>query len=343
MMFGQLTSRDSLRDLIVALDAHSQKSYHLGFGKNVTRSNLAKANENRDYRIFEEFAYHLIDLARKKLANDDFEVKGKVYAFDSSTIDLCLTVFWWAKFRKAKGGIKLQTLYDITTQIPAFVHITNATVNDVNAMDVIPYEVGAYYIFDRGYVDFSRLFTITKLSSFFVIRSKKNMKFKSSAFAKVNEQNGVMSDQTGYLLGHYAAKHYPDAIRKVVFYDKEMNRTFVFITNNMELPAEQIALLYKKRWQVELFFKWIKQLLKIKSFWGTSENAVKIQIYTAISSYCLVAILGHDLEIERPTYEILQVLGISLLDKTPVKELFSKKEYQEVKEQNNNQLSLSLF
>ena len=343
MIFGQLTSRESLRDLIIAINAHSQKSYHLGFGKNVTRSNLAKANENRDYRIFEEFTYHLIDLARNKLANEDFEIKGKVYAFDSSTIDLCLNVFWWAKFRKAKGGIKLHTLYNITTQIPAFVHITNATVNDVNAMDVIPYEAGAYYIFDRGYVDFARLYTINCLSSFFVIRAKKNMKFKSSVFAKVNESNGVMSDQSGKLLGYYAAKDYPDVIRKVVFYDKEMNRTFVFITNNMELPPEQNGLLYKKRWQVELFFKWIKQHLKIKSFWGTSENAVRVQVYTAISSYCLVAILGHDLGIERTTYEILQVLGISLLDKTPVKELFSKNEYQEVKEQYNNQLTLSLF
>lgn len=343
MMFGQLTNRDSLRNLIVAIDAHSQKSYHLGFGKNVTRSNLSKANEKRNYRIFEEFAYVLIDIARKKLANNDFTVKGKVYAFDSSTIDLCLNVFWWAKFRKTKGGIKLHTLYDITTQIPAFVHITSATVNDANAMDVIPYEVGAYYVFDRGYVDFSRLYKITLLSSFFVIRAKKNMKFKSATFAQVNEQNGVMSDQTGHFLGHYAAKDYPDMIRKVVFYDKEMNRTFVFMTNEMELPAEQIALLYKNRWQVELFFKWIKQHLKVKSFGGTSENAVKIQIYTAISTYCLVAILGYELRIERSTYEILQVLGISLLDKTPVKELFSKNEYQDVKEQNDNQLKINFF
>ena len=187
-------------------------------------------------------------------------------------------------------------------------HITNATVNDVNAMDVIPYEAGAYYIFDRGYVDFARLYTINCLSSFFVIRAKKNMKFKSSVFAKVNESNGVMSDQSRKLLGYYAAKDYPDVIRKVVFYDKEMNRTFVFITNNMELPPEQNGLLYKKRWQVELFFKWIKQHLKIKSFWGTSENAVRVQVYTAISSYCLVAILGHDFVIDRQTYEIFQVL-----------------------------------
>lgn len=343
MIFGQLTSRDSLRDLILALDAHSTKSYHLGFGKNISRSNLSKANENRDYRIFEEFAYLLIDTARKKLINDDFKIKGKVYAFDSTTIDLCLNVFWWAKFRKTKGGIKLHTLYDLVTQIPAFVHITSAATHDTNAMDFIPYESGAYYIFDRGYVDFSRLYTITQLSSFFVIRAKKNMKFKSSEAMEVDESKGIMSDQKGEFRGHKAAKEYPGLIRRVVFYDKEMNRTFVFLSNNMELPAEDIALLYKNRWQVELFFKWIKQHLKVKSFWGETENAVRIQIYSALTAYCLVAIIGHDLQLGKSTYEILQVLGISLLDKTPVKELFSKIEHQEINERIGNQLSLSLF
>ena len=343
MIFGQLTFRDSLRDLIVAIDAHSKKSYHLGFGKNVTRSNLSKTNERRESKIFEEFAYCLISIAQKKLANDNFEIKGKIYAFDSSTIDLCLSVFWWAKFRKAKGGIKLHTLFDIVTQIPAFIHITEATVNDMNAMDAIPYEIGAYYIFDRGYADFTRLYGITELESFFVIRAKKNLRFTSSSFNPVDETTGVTSDQIGELSGFYTSKQYPDKLRKVVFYDKEMNRTFVFLTNNMELTALQIALLYKCRWQIELFFKWIKQHLKIKSFWGTTENAVRIQIYSAIISYCLVAIVGHDLKIDRSTYEILQVLGISLLDKTPVKELFNKIEYQHVKEQNYKQLSISFF
>lgn len=343
MVFGQLTTRDSLRDLIVAIDAHSRKSYHLGFGKNVTRSNLSKANERRESKIFEEFAYHLISVAQKKLANNDFEIKGKIYAFDSSTIDLCLSVFWWAKFRKAKGGIKLHTLFDIVTQIPTFIHITEATVNDMNAMDVIPYEIGAYYIFDRGYIDFTRLYRITELESFFVVRAKKNLQFKSSSFNPLDETTGVMSDQIGELSGFYTSKQYPGKLRKVVFYDKEKNRTFVFITNNMDLTAVQIALLYKYRWQIELFFKWIKQHLKIKSFWGTTENAVRIQIYSAIISYCLVAIVGHDLKIKRPTYEILQVLGISLLDKTPVKELFSKIDNQYVKEQNYNQMSISFF
>jgi hypothetical protein len=343
MVFGQLTNRDSLRDLIVIIDAHSKKSYHLGFGKSVTRSNLAKANEKRSNKIFEEFAYYLIDIARKKRANDDFKIKGKVYAFDSSTIDLCLSVFWWAKFRKTKAGIKLHTLYDVTTQIPSFVHITAATVNDVNAMDVIPYETEAYYIFDRAYVDFKRLYYITKLSAFFVVRAKSNLKFRRIYSNKVDKSTGVVCDQTGKLTGFYTAKEYPGKLRRIKFYDEETKRTFVFLTNNMELKATEIAMLYKNRWLVELFFKWIKQHLKIKSFWGTSENAVRIQIYSAIISYCLVAIVGSDLEIDRSTYEILQVLGISLLDKTPVKELLTKIDYNNVKELDYKQLSLNLF
>ena len=343
MIFGQLTNRDSLRDLVLAIDAHSRKTYHLGFGKNVTRSNLSKANESRNCKIFEEFAYHLIEIARNKRANDNFEIKGKVYAFDSSTIDLCLNVFWWAKFRKAKGGIKLHTLFDITTQIPAFIHITAATVNDVKAMDHIPYESDAYYIFDRGYVDYTRLYRITLLSAYFVVRAKSNLNFERMYSSKVDKSTGVMCDQIGKLKGFYVSKQYPEKIRRVKFYDAEFNRTFVFLTNNMELTAEQIALLYKNGWQVELFFKWIKQHLKIKSFWGTSENAVRIQIFCAISAYCLVAIIGYDLKIDRSTYEILQVLGISLLDKTPIKELFAKIEYKDVKEQNYNQLSINLI
>jgi hypothetical protein len=343
MIFGQLSNRDSLRDLIVSIDAHHLKNYHLGFGKSVTRSNLAKANESRDYRIFEEFAYYLIGIARKKLLNDDFAVKGKVYAFDSTTIDLCLSVFWWANFRTTKAGIKLHTLYDITTQIPAFVHITEAKVHDVMAMDLIPYESGAYYIFDRGYIDYERLCRITGLGSYFVIRAKKNMQFECSEYKDVDASTGVMSDQIGFLTGFYVSKQYPEKLRRVFFYDIEMDRTFVFLTNNFELSPEQIALLYKNRWKIELFFKWIKQHLKIKSFWGTTENAVRVQIYSAIIAYCMVAIIGHDMKLERSTYEILTILGISLLDKTPVKELFSKIDNNNVKELNYKQLSLNLF
>lgn len=343
MIFGQLTNRESLRDLIVTIDAHSQKTYHLGFGKNVTRSNLAKANEKRNSKIFEEFAYYLINIARNKLKNDNFEIKGKVYAFDSTTIDLCLNVFWWAKFRKAKGGIKLHTLYDITTQIPAFLHITTAKVNDVNAMDVIPYEFGAYYIFDRGYIDFKRLYRITLLSAYFVVRAKSNLQFKRLYSQNVDKATEVQCDQIGMLKGFYVSKDYPEKLRKIKFFDKEMNRTFIFLTNNMSLKAEEIALLYKNRWQIELFFKWIKQHLKVKSFWGNTENAVRIQIYSAIITYCLVAIVANEFKIERSIYEILQILGISLLDKTPVKELFTNIDYNNVKELNYNQLSLNLF
>lgn len=343
MMFGQLSNRDNLRGLILVIEAHSQKKFHLGFGKNVTRSNLSKANEKRNSKIFEDYAYYLIDIARKRRANNNFEIECKVYAFDSSTIDLCLYVFWWAKFRTTKAGIKLQTLYDITTQIPTFIHITNATVNDMNAMDVIPYESEAYYIFDRGYVDYKRLYNVTRHTAYFVIRPKKNLQFQYTQMNPVNEKNGVMSDQIGKLTGFYISQYYPDEISKVIYYDKETNRTFVYLTNNMKLTSEQIALLYKNRWQVELFFKWIKQHLKIKSFWGITENAVRIQIYTAVILYCLVAIIESELMIKRSTYEIMQILGISLLDKSPIGELFFNTDRNDVKELSSEQLTLNFF
>lgn len=343
MIFGQLTNRDSLRDLIVAINAHEGKSYHLGFGKSVTRSNLAKANEKRDYRIFEDFAYHLIAIARKQRSNQDFKIKGQVYAFDSTTIDLCLSVFWWAKFRKTKGGIKLYTLFDVTTQIPAFVHITPATVHDVNAMDHLVYEPEAYYIFDRGYVDYERLYRITKHSANFVVRAKNNLRFKRMYSIKSDKESGVKSDQIGKLTGLYMSQDYPEKLRRIKFYDQETEKTFVFLSNNFDLSAQEIAYLYKNRWQVELFFKWVKQHLKIKAFWGTSENAVRIQVFSAIIAYCLVAIVGSNMKTKRSTYEILQVLGISLLDKTPVNELLKNVNYQNVKEPICNQLSLSLI
>ena len=343
MLFGQLTNRESLRDLILALEAHSKKSYHLGLGKNVTRSNLAKANEGRNSRIFEEFAYHLIGIARNKRANEDFEIKGNIYAFDSTTIDLCLSVFWWARFRKNKGGIKVHTLFDITTQIPAFIHISPALVNDVNGMDHLIYEESAYYIFDRGYVDFSRLYTITQKKAFFVIRARSDLKYRRIYSKKADRSTGILCDQIGKLVSFYPLKYYPEQLRRVKYHDQESGRTFVFLTNNLDITALQVALLYKNRWQIELFFKWIKQHLKIKSFWGTSENAVRIQIYSAITAYCLVAILAAELKTDRSTYEILQVIGISLLDKAPVNELIKKIDYQNVKELNCNQLILSLF
>lgn len=335
LMFGQLSNRESLRDLIVAINAHQKKSYHLGFGKHVTKSNLAKANQNRDYHIFEDFAYFLVNEARRKRAVDIFKLGGNIYAFDSTTIDLCLDVFWWAKFRKYKGGIKIHTLYDIETQIPTFLHVTNAKVNDVNAMDVIPYEIGSYYVFDRGYNDFKRLYKIKTLDSFFVIRSKKNLQYKCIKWKRRLPKN-ILSDAEIELTGYYPHQYYPESLRLIRYWDNESNKEFTYLTNAKHLTAQQIANLYKNRWQVELFFKWLKQHLKIKKFWGTTENAVRIQIYAAISAYCLVAIIQHDMKLKRSTYELLQILSISLTDKTPLRELFDKTIFNNDKERNSS-------
>ena len=332
LMFGQLCNRESLRNLIVALNAHQEKCYHLGVGKHVTRSNLAKANENRDYRIFEDFAFHMISEARKKRVNDIFKLNGNVYAFDSTTIDLCLKLFPWANFRTYKGGIKIHTLYDVETQVPAFIHITEAKINDVRAMDVITYESGSFYVFDRAYNDYHRLYKIHMMDSFFVVRAKTNIKARVLKWKRRLPKN-ILSDCEIELTGFYTQKSYPETIRLVRFWDEEDEREFVYLTNAKHIPALQVAELYKNRWQVELFFKWLKQHLKIKKFWGTSENAVKIQVYSAIIAYCLVAIMQHDMKLDRSTYEVLQILGISLTDKTPLRDLFSKTKFNDVKEQ----------
>jgi hypothetical protein len=345
MVFGQLTSRDSMRDLMLSIEAHQSKFYHLGFGQTVTRRNLGKANEKRSYKIFEEFAYVLIEQARKSCYKSDFEIEvdGNVYALDSTTIDLCLSVFWWAEFRKHKGGIKLHTLFDVKTSIPSFLYITNASVHDVNILDLIPYEMGSFYVVDKGYIDFSRLHKIHTQGSFFVTRAKSNMRFKRMYSRAVDKTTGVQCDQIGKLETYYAKKDYPDKLRRIKYYDLEKNKYLVFLTNNTDLKATEIALLYKKRWEVELFFKWMKQHLKIKSFWGTTMNAVKIQMYCAIIAYCLVAIVGNKLKVDRSIYEILQILSISLLDKSSVREILTKCDYKNVKEQNVNQLKISEF
>ena len=342
MMFGQLCNRESLRDLTNAVAAHQKKCYHLGFGRHVSKTNLAYANSNRDYRIFEEYAYYLIAEARKKRATDIFQLGGNVYAFDSTTIDLCLSVFWWAKFRKHKGGIKVHTLYDVETQVPAFFHITEAAVHDSKVMSVIPYETGSYYVFDRGYNDFKQLYRIEEIGSYFVIRAKKNLQYRVLKWKRRMPEN-VLSDAEIELTGYYPSKHYPKRLRLVRYHDPEQNRDFMFLTNAMSLTSLQIANLYKNRWQVELFFKWLKQHLKIKKFWGASENAVRIQIYCAICAYCLVAIAQHDLKLEISTYETLQILGISLTDTTPLQELLSKTNLQNVKDQDppNGQLFIN--
>lgn len=345
MIFGQLTTRDSLRDLVLALDAHKAKSYHLGLGLSVNLSTLARANIRRSYKIYEEFAYHLIDYARRVCACNDFEIKvdGNIYAFDSTTIDLCLSVFWWAEFRKAKGGIKMHTLYDVKTKIPSFIYITTASVNDVNAMDCILYERGSYYIFDRGYNDFERLYRIHTLEAYFVLRARDNLKFNRIYSGKADKVKGIKYDQIGTFSNQTSFNRYPEKLRRIKYYDAETNVEFVFLTNNFELSAIEIAILYKNRWHVELFFKWIKQHLKVKSFWGHTPNAVKTQLYCAIITYCLVAIVGKELKINRSTYEILQIIGISLLDKSSINELLANNDYKDVKEPNHKQLSLNLF
>jgi transposase len=299
-------------------------------GRNVSRSSLSRTNHDRDYHIFEEYAYYLVSEARQKRATDIFELGGNVYAFDSTTIDLCLAVFWWAKFRKKKGGIKVHTLYDVETQIPAFFHITNASVHDSKAMKEIPYELGSYYIFDRAYNNFKMLYKIHRMEAYFVVRAKKNLQYKSVNWKRRLPKN-VLSDVTIEGAGFYPKQYDPQQLRLVKFWDEEQKRKFVFLTNAMHISALQVAELYKKRWQVELFFK-CKQHLKIKKFWGTTENAVRIQIYVDICTYCLVAILQKDMQLDRSTYEVLQILCISLTDKTFLRDLFSKTKLQNDKE-----------
>lgn len=331
LMFGQLSNRESLRDLVIALDAHRSKCYHLGMGRNVSRSSLARANQDRDYHIFEEYAYYLVNQARETRTTNIFELGWNVYAFDSTTIDLCLSVFWWAKFRRRKGGIKVHTLYDVETQIPALFHITEASVHDSKAMKEIPYEPGAYYIFDRAYNNFKMLYKIHQIGAYFVIRAKTNLQYKTIKWKRRLPRN-VLSDLTVGLTGFYPKQYYPGMLRLIRYWDEQQEREFVFLTNATHISALQVADLYKNRWQVELFFKWLKQHLKIKKFWGTTENAVRIQVYAAICTYCLVAILQHDMKLDRSTYEVLQILSISLTDKTNLRELFSKTKFQDNKE-----------
>ena len=333
LMFGQLSNRESLRDLIVALEAHQSKCYHLGLGRNpIAKTTFATANQNRDYRIFEEFAFYMMDLARSKRATDIFKLKGKVYAFDSTTIPLCLAVFWWAKFRKRKDGVKAHVLYDLESQVPAYFHITKASVHDSKEMKEIPYESGSYYVFDRGYNAFKELYRIHRHESFFVVRAKKNLQYKCIKWKRRMPKN-VMTDSEILLVDYITSKKYKEKLRLVKFYDEKEGREFAFLTNAFHLSALQVASLYKNRWQIELFFKWLKQHLKIKKFWGTTENAVRIQISAAITAYCLVAIVQHDMHLERSTYEVLQILSISLTDKTPLRELFEKTNFNDVKEQ----------
>lgn len=343
MIFGQLGKRESLSDLALILQSQKSKWYHLGLGTTISKSNLARANENRDWRIYADYAYLLIAKARLiSSIKNEFEVKveGNIYAVDSTTIDLCLNVFWWAKFRKNKGAIKLHTQFDVKSNIPSFIHFTDGSVHDVNVMDILIYEPGSYYIFDRGYVDFERLFFIDESQAWFVTRPKDNMNYRRLYSNKVNKSTGIKVDQIIKLNNHYACKKYSKNLRLIKYFDVETKIEIEFITNNFELTALEIARLYKYRWSVELFFKWIKQHLQVQTFWGTTENAVKVQIYTAIITYCTVALMKDTLKINKTNYEILQILSLTLLTKTPVNELFDSDELQITNNENHNQLIL---
>ena len=343
MIFGQLANRESLSDLVLCLQTQKSKWYHLGIGTSISKSNLAYANEKRSWQIFADFAYLLIAEARACIcSNDDlkeFDDYG-IYAIDTTTIDVCLAVFWWAKFRKHKGAIKLHTLLDIKCEIPCYINITDGKTHEVNFLDLIEFEPSGIYIMDRGFLDFSRLYAIHKQLAFFVTRTKGNFKFQRIYSAKTNKEEGVLVDQTIRLMNYYAAKDYPEKLRRIKFYDAENDKTFVFLTNNFELTALQIALLYKHRWKIELFFKWIKQHLKIKSFWGHSENAVRVQIYCAIITFVTVALLKQKTKTTLTQYQILQILSLTLLNKTPINQLFQDALLQYVKEPNHNQLTM---
>jgi len=331
MVFGQLTYRESLRDVVVCLKAQNQKLYHLGFRSQISRPTLARINEKRDWRIYRDFAQILIQETRRLYYDDkdfDLDLDGACYAIDSSTIELCFNLFKWARLIKVRAAVRLHLMLDLNGNIPAFFDITSAKVHDINFLDLIELETGAYYIMDRGYIDFERLHRIDEAGAFFITRAKKRFAFKRLYSNKIDKTNGIRCDQIIKLNNYYATKKYPDKLRRIKYFDKETKKYFVFLTNDFNLEAEKIANLYKHRWQIELFFKWIKQHLKIKSFWGYSANAVKTQICIAICSYLIVAIIRKKLNINRNLYEILQILSISPFDKIRLDKLISETELQ---------------
>jgi hypothetical protein len=325
MTFGQLTGRSSLRDLVNCLAAHHKKLYHLGINSVVNRSTLAEANENRNWQIYADFAQVLLAKARPLYSADDFglEISNAVYALDATTIDLCLNVFWWATFRRAKAAVKLHTLLDLRGNLPVFIQISDGKMHDVNILDELIFEPLAIYLMDKGYIDFGRLFRINQASAFFVTRAKKNLAFSRIGSRKVEKELGLRCDQNIKLTIHKSKTVYPETLRRVKFYDKEHRKIYVFLTNNFEITALEVALLYKHRWKIELFFKWIKQHLKIKTFWGESENAVKTQIWIAVCTYLMVAIAKKELKIDKSLYEIMQIISVSVFDKTQLNQLLS--------------------
>lgn len=342
MAFAQLTYRESLRDIEVCLRTKSKKLYHLGIRGTVARTTLARANDRRDWRIYRDFAMVLIEQARVLYANETFSVRLKraVYALDSTTIDLCLSLFPWAKFRSTKAAVKLHTVLDLRGSIPSVIVISCGNLHDVNVLDELIFEAGAIYVMDRGYLDFSRLFRITQASAFFVTRTKKNTQFRRIYSHEVNRSSGIIADQTITLTGATSCKDYPEKLRRIVYRDPTTNKRLVFITNNFSLAPKTIASLYKSRWQIEIFFKWIKQHLRIKAFFGTSENAVHTQIWIAVSVYVLVAIVKKQLELGHSLHTMLQILSLSTFEKTPILQLFRDVDESDETLDSTNQLKL---
>jgi len=342
MAFAQITYRESLRDIEACLRAQSHKVYHMGIRGKVSRSTLADANEERDWRIYYDLAMSLIGTARSLYQKEKFleDLDETVYAFDSTTIDLCLSLFPWAKFRKHKGAIKLHTLLDLRGNIPSFIYISDGKLHDVNALDVLPVEAGAYYVMDRAYVDFKRLHTLAQASAFFVTRAKSNFKFDRVYSHPVDRTTGLICDQTIVLTGSKSRKQYPDKLRRIKYYDEETNKTFVFLTNNFTLSALTITKMYKCRWQVELFFKWIKQNLRVKTFYGTSENAVYTQIWIAVAIYVLAAIIKKQLGMKISLYTFLQILSVTAFERVTLNQLVSECDYESDLTIIHNQLNL---
>jgi hypothetical protein len=342
MAFAQLTYRESLRDVETCLRAVQSKWYHMGIRGGVSRNNLSNANRQRDWRIYADFAQVLIGEARTLYAEEDLgiDLDATVYALDASTIDLCLSMFPWAKFRKAKGAVKMHTLLNLQGNIPEFILISDGKLHDVNVLDYLVPMPGAYYVMDRGYLDFARLYQLHQAKSYFITRAKKNFAFQRRYSHEVDKLAGVQCDQTVVLETYYSFQGYPEPLRRIRYYDRSLSKRLVFLTNDFDLPATTIASLYKSRWQIELFFKWIKQHLRIKSFYGTNQNAVKAQIWIAVSVYLLVAIVKKRLGIELSLYTILQILSVSVFEKTPLVKLFSQSEYNNTQPPSPNQLLL---
>jgi len=342
MAFAQLTYRESLRDIEACLRAQQNKLYHMGIGGGISRNTLANANERRDWCIYADFAQALIQTARKLYADEDLglELDNTVYALDATTIDLCLSVFPWAHFRKTKAAVKLHTLLDLRGNIPTFIHISDGKLQDVNVLDILLPEPGAFYVMDRGYVDFERLYALHTAGAFFVIRDKSNLKYRRRYSHEVNKCNGVLCDQTIMLTGTRTQDCYPQPLRRIKYHDEKTGKTFNFLTNNFAIPALTVADLYRYRWQVELFFKWIKQHLRIRSFFGTSENAVKTQIWIAISAYVLVAIIKKRLCLEASLYTILQILSVTVFERMPLNQVVADFKYKPEDSYMSNQLNL---